>query len=220
MSSRSIELTDNIYTYLLENSLRENLHCTNLRAETALLEMSRMQISPEQGQFMALLVEIIGAKKAIEVGVFTGYSSLCVALAMPDDAHIVACDINLEWTSIAQKYWKRAGVSHKIDLRLAPALDTLQQLIDSGASGSFDIAFVDADKGNYVQYYELCLTLLRSGGILMVDNVLWGGDVANSDITDTDTEAIRELNRKIHQDPRISLSMLPLGDGLTVVRKR
>ena len=220
MSSRSLQLTDEIYQYILQHSIPHNIHCEALREATTPLEWARMQISPEQGQLMAFLVELIDARKAIEVGVFTGYSSLCVALAMPENGRIVACDISEDWTSIGRKYWKAAGVEDKIDLRLAPALDTLQQLIDSGEAGTYDFAFIDADKENYSRYYELCLQLLRQGGLLLLDNVLWSGRVVDPAVQDIDTEAIRAVNYKAYNDPRVSLSMLPVGDGLTLIRKR
>ena len=179
-----------------------------------------MQLSPEQGQLLAFLVELTGAGKAIEVGTFTGYSALCVASALPNDGKLVACDISKEWTAIALRYWQEAGVEDKIDLRIAPAIDTLKDLVDSGEADSFDFALIDADKENYTRYYEKVLELLRVGGLMLVDNVLWGGKVADPTNSDDSTVAIRTFNQKVHQDDRVFLSMLPVGDGMTLVRKR
>jgi len=220
MSNRTIDLTDRLYDYLLKVSLRELPLLAELRAETAKLPMAGMQISPEQGQFMALLAELIGARRALEVGTFTGYSSLVVALAMPADGKLVACDVSEEFTAIARRYWARAGVAAKIDLRLAPALDTLGKLLADGGAGTFDLAFIDADKKEYDGYYEAVLKLLRPGGLLLIDNVLWDGAVADPKKRDSDTLAIRALNKKLHDDKRISLSLIPIGDGLTLARKR
>lgn len=220
MSNRTLNLTDTIYTYLLEHSLRESTLLRQLREETATLEMARMQISPEQGQFLNLLVKLLGARQAIEIGVFTGYSALCMADALPGDGRLVACDINREWTDIARRYWKEADVHQKIELLLAPADKTLQKLIDNGNANSFDFAFIDADKGNYFKYYELCLKLIRRGGVIAIDNTLWGGDVADPAVTDEDTVAIRELNDALHSDSRVDISLLPIGDGLTLALKR
>ena len=220
MSSRTLELTDRLYDYLLRTSLREPPLLADLRAETARLPMAGMQISPEQGQFMALLVETIGARRTIEVGTFTGYSALCVALALPADGKVVACDVSEEYTAVARRYWSRAGVAAKIELRLAPALDTLGKLLAEGAAGGFDFAFIDADKREYDGYYEAILKLLRPGGLVAIDNVLWSGAVADPAKQDDDTRAIRALNEKLKDDPRISLSLLPIGDGLTLARKR
>jgi predicted O-methyltransferase YrrM len=178
-----------------------------------------MQICPEQGQFMAMLVKLVAAKHILEVGVFTGYSSLVMALAMPEEGRMVACDVSVEATDVAQQYWQQAGVAHKIDLRIAPALDTLQDLLTAGAGGTFDLAFIDADKANYPEYYELCLDLVRSGGVILIDNVLWYGRVADPEVTNKRTSILRDLNTKIHQDQRVELVILPIGDGLTVVRK-
>lgn len=220
VSTRSLGLPDAVYDYLLAHSLREPELLAELRNETAELPNGRMQISPEQGQFMALLVELTGAKRAIEVGVFTGYSSLRVALALPADGRLLACDVSEEYTSIARRYWERAGVSGKVELVIAPALETLQARIDSGATGSYDIAFIDADKDNYQTYYEQCLQLLRPGGLILVDNVLWSGSVADETNQETSTVAIRALNQHIHRDERVSVSLLPVGDGLYLARKR
>ena len=220
MGKGSLGLDPQLYEYLLSVSLRETEVLTKLRQETSQHPASIMQISPEQGQFMALLIKLLGAKKTLDIGVFTGYSSLVVALALPEDGKVVACDRDPHSTAIARRYWQEAGVAHKIDFRLAPALDTLDQLIAEGESGSFDFAFIDADKRNYSNYYERALTLLRPGGIVAIDNVLWFGSVADSEDRDKRTVAIRELNQKIHQDFRVDISMLPIADGLTLALKR
>ncbi len=220
MSPRTIGLPGPLYDYLLSVSSREPAVLAELRAETAKLEWARMQIGPDQGQFMRLLVELIGARHTLEVGVFTGYSSTSVALGLPDDGRIIACDVSEEWTAIARRYWKKAGVAHKIDLRLKPATETLDALIKEGKSGTFDFAFIDADKENYDGYFERCLALLRPGGLIAIDNVLWDGAVIDPSKIDADTQAIRALNRKLHKDERVSLSMVPVGDGLTLARKR
>ncbi len=220
MSNRTISLDDHLYQYLLDHSLREPEVLTRLRNETALLDMAVMQISPEQGQFMQLLMKMLGVRRAIEVGVFTGYSSLCMALAMPYEGRIIACDVNREWTQIAQRYWQLAGVAHKIDLQLAPASQTLENLIDAGQCDQYDFAFIDADKGNYLHYYELCLQLIRPGGVIAIDNVLWSGDVADKSKNDADTCAIRHLNAHLSRDERVDVSMLPIGDGLTLARRK
>jgi predicted O-methyltransferase YrrM len=220
MSNRSISLTDSLYEYLLSVSLREPQLLLDLREETAAMPSARMQISPEQGQFMALLTRLMGARRCLEVGVFTGYSSLAVAMALPDDGRIIACDVSEKWTSIARNYWRAAAVDHKIDLRLAPALETLDALIATGHTGSFDLAFIDADKTNYLAYYERVLVLLRQGGLLLVDNTLWSGKVADPEVADADTVALRHFNESLHADSRVDLSLLPMGDGLTLVRKR
>ncbi|MGF1628368.1 MAG: class I SAM-dependent methyltransferase [Kiloniellaceae bacterium] len=220
MSKRSIDLSDALYAYLLENSLRETEVLRRLREETATMPWSGMQISPEQGQFMALLVQLMGARRCLEVGTFTGYSALAVAQALPADGRLVACDINEETTAVARRYWQEAGVAETIDLRIAPALETLDALLAEGAAGSFDFAFIDADKVNYDAYYERSLALLRPGGLIAVDNVLWGGSVIDSSRKDPDTEAIRQFNAKIACGQRVSCSMIPLGDGLTLALKR
>jgi len=220
MARRNLNLTDPLHEYLVTHSVREPTLLARLRAETAPLEMAGMQISAEQGQFMRLLVELIGAKRVIEVGTFTGYSSLAVALSLPSDGQIVACDVSREWTDIARRYWAEAGVANKIDLRLAPALDTLNALIATGEKERYDFAFIDADKKNYDGYYECCLELVRPGGLLAIDNVLWNGKVIDPDAEDEDTKAIRSLNDKLAKDERVSISLLPIGDGLTLARKR
>lgn len=220
MTRDTLQLTDALREYLLSVSLREPELLAQLRKETEPHPYSRMQIGPEQGQFMALLLEMIGARRVIEIGVFTGYSSLAMALALPDDGKIIACDINDEYTQTARRYWRRAGVTHKIDLRLGPALKTLDALIAAGESGRFDFAFIDADKENEEPYFDRVLKLLRPGGIIAVDNVLWGGRVIDEQDQDTDTVAIRQFNRNRRDDQRVSLSMIPIGDGLTLALKR
>lgn len=220
MSNRSISLTDSLYEYLLSVSLREPPLLLQLREETAALPTRSMQISPEQGQFMALLLRLMGAKRCLEVGVYTGYSSLVTALALPDDGRVVACDVSAEWTSIARRYWRAAGVDHKIDLRLAPALETLDGLVAAGHAGRFDAAFIDADKESYLAYYERALLLLRTGGLIVVDNTLWSGRVADPECADADTVALRHFNECLHRDERVELSLVPVGDGLTLARKR
>jgi caffeoyl-CoA O-methyltransferase len=220
MTNRSISLTDSLYRYLLSVSLREPALLRRLREETASNPNARMQIAPEQGQFMALLVRLLGARRCLEVGVFTGYSSLAVGLALPDDGRIVACDVSEEWTTVALRFWAAAGVAHKIDLRLAPALETLEGLLAAGEAGSYDFAFLDADKENYLRYYELALELVRPGGLIVVDNTLWSGRVADPANDEATTVALREFNRHLHGDDRIDLSLVPIGDGLTLARKR
>jgi len=213
-------IDDALYNYLLSISLRESEILQKLRQETATHPMSQMQIAPDQGQFMALLVQLMGAKKALEIGVFTGYSSLCVALALPPDGQLIACDVSEEYTAIARRYWQMAGVADKIDLRLAPALDTLDQLLAEGQANQFDFAFIDADKSAYPQYYERTLQLVRPGGLIAIDNVLWSGRVADPQVQDNRTEGIRAFNQRLYQDQRINLSVLPLADGLTLALKR
>lgn len=220
MSNRTISLTDSLHEYLLRVSLREPEVLRDLRAETARLAQRSMQIAPEQGQFMALLARLVGARRCLEVGVFTGYSSLAVALALPDDGRIVACDVSEEWTSIARRYWQRAGVADRIDLRLAPALQTLDSLLAGGEAGQYDLAFIDADKSGYGDYYERVLQLLRPGGLVVIDNTLWSGRVADPGVTDADTVALRQLNQRLLGDERVDLSLVPIGDGLTLARKR
>ncbi|MGH8373544.1 MAG: class I SAM-dependent methyltransferase [Gammaproteobacteria bacterium] len=220
MSNRTIQMTDKLYDYLLKVSLREPAILKRLRDETAKHPRHGMQISPEQGQFMQLLVRLSGTKRCIEVGVFTGYSSLAVALALPDEGRIIACDVSEEYTAIARRYWQEAGVEKKIDLRLAPATETLDKLLNHGEAGRYDFAFIDADKVNYRNYYERILKLLRPGGFIAVDNVLWSGSVIDKKDNSEDTVAIREFNQALHADQRVELSMIPIGDGLTLARKR
>jgi predicted O-methyltransferase YrrM len=220
MPSRVLSVTDRLYDYLLESSLRDDPVLRDLRKETARLPWGGMQISPEQGQFMALLVEMLGARRAIEIGTFTGYSSIAVARALPAEGRLICCDVSEEYTNVARKYWQRAGVADKITLELGPALVTLDKLIEQGESGRFDFAFIDADKENYRHYYERCLTLLRPGGLIVIDNVLWGGAVADRRKHDSSTEAIRAFNKRLKVDQRVSLSLLPIGDGITLALKR
>lgn len=220
MSARTLKLDDSLLAYLVSDTLREPPILRELREETSKLPQANLQIAPEQGQLMALLVELMGARRALEIGVFTGYSALTVALAMPGDGSLVACDVSDEWTAVARRYWERAGVAGRISLELRPALDTLAALLAQGAAGTFDFAFIDADKANYGLYYEHTLALLRPGGLLAVDNALWNGKVADLSVIDEDTTSIRELNERAHHDPRVTTSLVPIGDGLLLARKR
>ncbi len=220
MSTRTISMTDPLYEYMLAVSLREPAVLRQLREETLQLEAAGMQMSPEQGQFMQMLIHLLGAKRTLEVGVFTGYSSLCVALALPDDGEIIACDVSEEYTAVARRYWQTAGVAHKIQLHLGPGTAALDRLLEEGQQNSFDFAFIDADKENYATYYEQCLQLLRPGGLIGIDNVLWGGSVVDEGNQDASTVAIRALNKQLHADARVDLSLVPIGDGLTLARKR
>jgi O-methyltransferase len=220
MTNRSINLDDRLYAYLLEQSSRENDIMRRLRERTASHELARMQIAPEQAQFMALLIELIGARRIIEIGTFTGYSAMAMAQALPADGQLICCDISAEWTDIGRLFWQEAGVESRIDLRIAPALETLDDLIEQGQQGRFDMAFIDADKTAYADYYERCLVLLRTGGLVLIDNVLWSGRVIDDEADDEDTRAIRAFNEQLHHDRRASLSLLPLGDGLTLAMKR
>lgn len=219
MSSTHLALDERIADYIFRTSVRDDDLLKRLREETQRLPMGRMQISPEHGQFMALLVRLMGAKRTLEVGTFTGYSTLSVASALPPDGRVVACDVSEEWTSIARRYWKEAGVADRIDLRLAPARQTLERLLAEGGEGKYDFAFIDADKVNYDHYFELCLRLLRRHGLIVLDNVLWGGAVVDESLQDEDTAAIRALNAKLHHDTRVDLSMLSLSDGVTLALK-
>ncbi|WP_395376328.1 class I SAM-dependent methyltransferase [Marinicella sp. W31] len=219
MSSTTLGLSENLKKYIQNVSVQENACLRELREETSKLEMKVMQISPEQGQFMSLLVNLIQAKNIIEVGVFTGYSSICLAQELPDNGRLVACDVSEEWTNIAKKYWHKANLQEKIDLQLAPAHETLTALKNQGLAESFDMAFIDADKTNYVSYYNHCLDLLKPGGLLLVDNTLWSGSVADVSDETEDTVAIRQLNQIIAQDVRVKSSLLTVGDGLTLVLK-
>lgn len=220
MSRTSLGLDDALHRYLISVSVREPEVLARLRAETAGLDNAGMQIGPEQGAFMALLVELLGARRTLEVGVFTGYSALVVALALPADGRVTACDVNPEWTAIARRYWHQAGVADKIDLALGPALETLERLLAEGAGGAYDFAFIDADKENYDAYYERSLELVRPGGLIAIDNALWSGRVMDPESDDADTMAIRALNAKLHGDDRVSLSLVPVGDGLMLARRR
>jgi predicted O-methyltransferase YrrM len=219
MSNKTFTLSDDLYAYLFEHSVREPDILRRLREETARDSMARMQIAPEQGQLMQLLVRLMGARRYLEVGVFTGYSSLAVALALPADGRIVACDVSDTWTAVARRYWAEAGVAEKIDLQLAPALQTLDHLIAGGAAGSFDFAFIDADKTSYRAYYERALTLIRVGGLIAVDNTLWEGRVADPMARDADTRAIRDFNRHLRDDRQVHLCLVPIGDGLSLALK-
>ncbi len=219
MSNKTFTLSDDLYAYLFENSVREPDILRRLREETARDSMARMQIAPEQGQLMQLLVRLMGARRYLEVGVFTGYSSLAVAFALPAGGRIVACDVSENWTRMARRYWAEAGVAEKVDLRLAPALQTLDSLIAGGAAGSFDFAFIDADKTGYSAYYERALTLVRTGGLIAVDNTLWEGRVADPKARDADTRAIRDFNRRLRDDPRVHQCLVPIGDGLSLAIK-
>jgi predicted O-methyltransferase YrrM len=215
MAGRAPFLPEKIARYIVEHSVREPEILRELRAATASVPHSGMQIGADQGQFMALLVQAIGAKRCLEIGTYTGYSALAVALALPEDGRIVCCDISEEWTAIARRFWQKAGVAHKIELRLAPALETLKEL-----KGPYDFVFIDADKGNYQNYYERCLALVRRGGIIALDNTPWSGWVADAKRRDADTRAIRVFNDKLHRDERVVLSLLPLGDGVTLALKK
>ena len=217
---RAITLTDTLYRYLVDHSVREHAVLAELRAATAGMKQAGMQIGPDQGQLMALLVKLAGARRCIEVGVFTGYSSLAVALALPPDGRIVACDVSDEWTSIARVHWRKAGVEDKIDLRLGRATNTLDALLAEGGRGRYDFAFIDADKGNYLAYYERCLELVRAGGLIAADNTLWSGRVADPADESADTVALRAFNDFVHRDERVDLAQLSVGDGLTLALKR
>lgn len=220
MSTNQTAVAEHFTKYIQSISLREPDFLKRLRDETSRLREGRMQISPEQGQFMQVLIRTLSAKLTLEVGVFTGYSSISVALALPENGKVIACDVSAEYTSIARRYWREAGVEHKIDLRLAPAVETLNGLLAQGKSGAFDFTFIDADKENYDRYYESALRLLRPGGVIAIDNVLWHGRVLDDSVQDRDTRAIRALNEKLHADERVWLSVLPIGDGVTLACKR
>jgi O-methyltransferase len=220
MSNVSLGLPPDLQAYLVEHGVREPDILKRLREETAALPQHDMQIAPEQGAFMAMLVGLIGARRCIELGTFTGYSSLAVALALPADGRIVCCDVSEEWTSVARRYWGEAGVADRVDLRLGPALETLDSLIAGGASGTFDFAFIDASKREYPEYHERILRLLRQGGLALYDNVLWEGGVIDESMTDADTVGVRRLNDRLVGDERVSISMIPVADGLTLVQKR
>src|SRR5260221_4918121 len=220
MSTRTIPVDDRLYDYLLRISVRETDVLRRLREETATLPEAGMQVSPEQGQLMSFLVEALGVQSAIEIGVVPGYSSICVAQALRPGGRLLACDVSDRWTRIARRYWREAGVEDRIELRLGPAGSTLAELETAGKAGTFDFAFIDADKESYLAYYEHCLTLVRAGGVLAFDNVLWGGRVADPSDRSVTTAAIRELNERIHADERVTATLIPIGDGLTLARKR
>ncbi|MEG3833590.1 MULTISPECIES: class I SAM-dependent methyltransferase [unclassified Microcoleus] len=220
MANSTLGLEHQLYDYLLSISLREPDILASLREETAKHPMGMMQIAPEQGQFMELMVQLMGATKTLEIGVFTGYSALCVALALPPNGQIIACDVSEEYTTIARRYWEAAGVANKISLQLGPAIITLDKLIAEGQAGTFDFAFIDADKENYEAYFERSLQLVRNGGLIVIDNVLWSGRVADPQVQDESTTAIRTFNDKLRNDPRVTLSVVPIADGLTLALKR
>lgn len=220
MSNRTLSLDDALYSYLLEVSLRETPLQLRLREETAALSVAQWQIAPEQGQFMAMLVQLTGARRLLEVGTFTGYSALSMAQAMPEEGQLLCCDIDEQYTSIARRYWEEAGVAARIQLRLAPALETLGALVREGRADSFDLIFIDADKTNYPAYLEHALVLARPGGVILFDNTLWSGRVLEARPESADTRAIQSLNRRLKLDQRVDISLLPLGDGLTLCRKR
>ena len=215
MAGRAPFLPEKISRYIAQHSVREPRVLRELRAATAKLPMAGMQIGADQGQFMAILVRMMGAKRCLEIGTFTGYSALAVALALPKDGRIVCCDVSEEWTAIGRPFWKKAGVEKKIHLRIAPALETLKKL-----KGPFDFAFIDADKENYLAYYERCLKLVRRGGVIAVDNVLWSGEVANDGARDATTVALREFNDALHEDRRVDIALLSIGDGVTLALKK
>ena len=219
MSNRTLSIDDRLYSYILNVAVDESELLGQLRAETAQLDDAVMQISPEQGQFMSLLVHLTGARKALEIGTFTGYSSICIAAALPEDGQLTCCDISTQWAGIAERYWKKAGLQDRITLKIQPAEDTLQVLLHEGAEKSFDFIFIDADKQNYIRYYELSLQLLRKGGLMAVDNTLWSGDVADPDNNKPDTLAIRSFNDMLRQDKRVTKSLITIGDGLTLIVK-
>ena len=220
MSSSTIGLSNELRKYMLNVSFRDDEILRQLREETLRLKEAQMQISPEQGAFLSILTKILNAKKTLDIGVFTGYSSLVVARELPDDGLVVACDTSIEWTSIAKKYWKLAGIDNKVDLHLAPAKETLEKLIEDGQASTYDFSFIDADKINYQSYYENSLILLKPGGIIAIDNVLWSGQVIDQTDFEPATRAIRSFNEKLYQDNRVSISMVPIGDGLTLAYKK
>jgi len=220
MSRTTIHVDDQLLDYIREVSVRESELTRQLREETGELEMAQMQVSPEQGQLMRLLAQVLGTNKAIEIGTFTGYSAICVAEAMPEEGRLVTCDVEEEWTAIAERYWERAGLEDRIELHVRPAAETIDALLEQGEAATFDFAFIDADKENYDRYYEGCLDLLRPGGLVGIDNTLWFGRVADPGVTDEKTEAIRALNDKIADDERVDPSLVPIGDGLMLARKR
>lgn len=220
MANKTMGISDELAAYVVKVGAREPEILARLREETAAIPQHGMQIAPEEGAFLALMVELIGARRCIEVGTFTGYSSTAIALALPQDGQLVCCDVSEEWTSLASKYWDEAGVADKIDLRIAPAAETLDQLLADGEEDAFDFAFIDADKAGYDVYYERLLRLVRRGGLIALDNTLWSGKVLNKDADDEDTRALQALNVKLADDERITLCLLPVADGVTLARRR
>jgi predicted O-methyltransferase YrrM len=220
MANRTMGISDELAAYVLEVGAREPEVLTRLRAETAAIPQHGMQIAPEEGAFLAMLIELTGARRCIEVGTFTGYSSTAVALALPEDGRIVCCDVSEEWTAVAARYWGEAGVADKIDLRIGPAAETLDGMLADGEDSTYDFAFIDADKAGYDAYYERVLRLVRPGGLVVLDNMLWGGDVLKADAPDEDTRALQALNAKLAGDERVSLCLLPVADGVTLARRR
>jgi len=220
MANKTIGLSDDLAAYVVRVGAREPRVLARLREETAAIPQHGMQVAPEEGAFLAFLVELIGARRCIEVGTFTGYSSTAVALALPEDGRLVCCDVSDEWTSIARRYWDEAGVAGKIDLRLGPAVQTLDGLLEAGGGSTYDFAFVDADKASYDAYYERLLQLVRPGGLIALDNMLWHGQVLDADTEDEDTRAIQALNEKLASDERVSVCLLPVADGVSLVRRR
>ena len=218
--ARSLGLSDDLYAYVQQVGTRLTPAQEGLRAATRGMKAAGMQIGPDQGQFMGFLVRLLGVKRALEVGTFTGYSALSVAQALPADGKLICCDISTEYTDVGKPFWHQAGVADRIDLRIGPAVETLDRLISDGGANSFDFAFIDADKSNYDAYYERCLVLVRQGGVIAVDNVLWSGAVIDPEKNSEDTQALRALNRKLHTDERVDLVMLTIGDGLTLLRRR
>jgi predicted O-methyltransferase YrrM len=219
MNTKTIGLPDHVQDYVVRWGVREHPLLTRLREETASHPRAQMQISPEQGALFQLLVELLDARQCLEIGTFTGYSSLSMMLAMPPDGQMVCCDVSVEYTSVARRYWAEAGVADRVDLRIAPAIETLDALLAEGRAGTFDLSFIDADKAGYPAYYERCLALVRAGGLITLDNVLWSGDVADSRVDDRDTRTLREVNETIAADPRVHHVMLPIADGMTIARK-
>jgi caffeoyl-CoA O-methyltransferase len=220
MSNKSIGLSDELHNYLLDVSLRESDVMQRLRAETAEHPESEMQIAPEQAQFLRFLVRLVGVRRSLEIGVFTGYSALAVAQELPTTGTLVACDVSEEYTEVARRYWREAGVADRIDLRITPAAEILSALLEDGQAGTFDFSFIDADKERYDTYYEQSLELLRPGGVIALDNVFRDGRVTDPDVEDESVRAIQRLNKKLHEDDRVDLSMLPLADGMTLAMKR
>ena len=220
MLVKSFLLPDALKSYVADNWVHEPDALSRLRLETSQMKNAGMQIGPDQGILMSILVKLIGAKRYLEVGVFTGYSSTSVGLALPEEGEIVACDVSEEFTSMARRYWEETGISHKVKLHIAPAVETLDALLAAGEAGTFDLAFIDADKPNYLHYYQRVIELLRPNGLLLIDNVLWSGQVANPDDNSDDTVALRTVNSHIHNDPRVESCLIPIGDGLTFARKR